>query len=71
MVPSTQCFRAKEKLGDWEVDMYEEELYKDTLNHIINSGILLYLDHHGRYIANFGSRLTQGMLAHEMLMKIH
>ena len=63
--------RRSSKKGDWEVDMYEEELYKNILNHIINSGILLYLDHHGRYIANFGSRLTQGMLAHAKLMKTH
>ena len=37
--------RRSSKKGDWEVDMYEEELYKNILNHIINSGILLYLDH--------------------------
>ena len=50
-------------------DLYEDDKFKDILSYIIDSGILLDLDHYGPHVSHLGSRLTRGMLAHAKVMK--
>ena len=50
-------------------DLYDKEKLDDILAYIISTGIFQELEYHGRYVADFGSRLTQVMLSYAQRMR--